>query len=278
MSNMNRLDMARRVQVVKCLVEGMGLRATARVTGVARMTVEKLLRELGAACAEYQDRTLRNLRSQRIQCDEIWSFCYAKERSIRQDPSIRERNASAGDVWTWTAIDADTKLCVAWLVAGRDLDSAKTFMRDVASRLANRVQLTTDAYRLYLTAVDQAFGVDVDFAQLHKIYTSETTGRYSPPVCIGCERREVTGMPDPKHISTSYVERANLTMRMHMRRFTRLTNAHSKKIEMHIAAVALHFMFYNFAKIHETLRVTPAMAAGVTTKALEIEDVVALLT
>lgn len=277
MSNMNRLDATRRALVVKTLVEGNGLRATARITGVARMTVEKLLRELGPACEKYQDETLRNLNSKRVQCDEIWAFCYAKERAIKKDPTVLDRNPEAGDVWTWTAIDADSKLCISWLVGTRSLRSARTFIHDVASRLANRVQLTTDAYRMYLNVIEEAFGMEVDYAQLNKIYTSDTGGRYSPPICIGCEKREITGSPDPKHISTSYVERQNLTMRMHMRRFTRLTNAHSKKLEMHRASVALHFMYYNFVRLHESLRVPPAMAAGVTDKMWDVADILALL-
>lgn len=274
---MNQLPIEKRAAVIAALVEGNSLRGTARMTGVARMTVEKLLREVGAACAAYHDANIRNITSQRIQCDEIWSFCYAKNRAIKNDPSIRERNKNAGDVWTWTAIDADTKLIVSWLVADRNLPSAIAFCKDVASRLANRVQLTTDAYRLYLTAVDKAFGVDVDYAQLHKIYASETTGRYSPPNIVGVRSMQATGSPDPRHISTSYVERQNLTMRMHMRRFARLSNAFSKKLEMHAASVALHFMHYNFCRIHQTLRITPAMAAGISNHVWEIEELVALI-
>jgi IS1 family transposase len=277
MVNMNKLTTAKRVAVVASLVEGNSIRATVRMTGVAKNTIVKLLAELGAACSKYQDETFRNLTCQRVQCDEIWSFCYAKNRAIQNDPSIKERNANAGDVWTWTAIDADSKLILSFLVASRNLDSAKTFMQDVASRLANRVQLTTDAYRLYLTAVDRAFGTDVDYAQLHKIYSSETTGRYSPPVCTGTKTHEVTGNPDPKHVSTSYVERANLTIRMSIRRFTRLTNAFSKKIENHAAMVSLFFMYYNFARVHQTLRVTPAMEAGLTDHVWSVAEIVALL-
>jgi IS1 family transposase len=279
MSNMNRLDMNRRVLVVKALCEGMGLRATSRLTGVARMTVEKLQRELGAACATYMDRTLMNLTCKRVQCDETWAFCYAKARTIKNDPTILERNPNAGDVWTWAAIDPDSKLIVSFFVGPRDYSSAMEFMRDVSSRLANRVQLTTDGLRYYLRAVDYAFGTDVDFAQLVKYYGEDPQNekRYSPAICTGCEKIEVTGSPDPAHISTSMIERSNLTMRMHMRRFTRLTNGHSKKLEMHMAAVALHFAYYNFAKIHETLRQTPAMAAGVSTKVWEIEDIIHLL-
>jgi IS1 family transposase len=277
MSNMNRLDINRRALVVKALCEGMGLRATARLTGVARMTVEKLLRDLGAACATYQDETLRNLPSRRVQCDEIWSFIAAKAKNVT--PQLRKWNPAAGDVWTWTAIDADSKLCISFYVGDRSTGSAWEFMQDVASRIGRNVQLTTDGYKPYLEAVEDAFGGGVDYAQLQKIYGSDPDGekRYSPAKCIGCETRIVSGDPDPKHINTSYVERANLTMRMHMRRFTRLTNGHSKKIEMHMAAVALHFMFYNFVKIHETLRVTPAMAAGVTRTAWEVEDIIKLL-
>lgn len=271
---MNRLSTAKRVAVISALVEGCSVRSTSRLTGVAKGTILRLLAEVGTACAVYQNATFRNLTAQRVQCDEIWSFCYAKNKNVT--PEIREANPAAGDVWTWTAIDADTKLVLSWLVASRDLPSAKAFMADVASRLASRVQLTTDAYRLYLTAVDRAFGVDIDYAQLHKLYSSETTGRYSPAVCIGCKKNEVTGSPDPAHISTSYVERQNLTMRMHMRRFTRLTNGFSKKIENHVHSVALFYMHYNFAKIHQTLRVTPAMEAGLATSVWSIADIVAL--
>jgi len=276
MSNMNRLDTARRVHVLKCLAEGTSLRATARITGVARMTIEKLVRDLGKVCAEYQDKTLRNVQTKRVQCDEIWAFCYAKKKNVTEE--IAEQHPDAGDVWTWTAIDADTKLVLSWFVGSRDLETGTAFMKDVASRLANRVQLTTDAYTLYLTAVDNAFIGEVDYAQLHKIFKDTGgAGRYSPAVCIGCEKRDVQGDPDPKHVSTSYVERQNLTMRMHMRRFTRLTNAFSKKVTMHAHAVAIHFMWYNFVRIHQTLRVTPAMAAGVTDRLWEAEDIIRLL-
>jgi IS1 family transposase len=277
MSNMNRLSTAKRIQVVSALVEGNSLRATARMTGVARMTIEKLLRDLGRACAQYQNETLVKLDCRRIQCDEIWSFCYAKKKNVTEE--VARKHADAGDVWTWTAIDADSKLIVSWLVGNRDLPSAWTFMQDVASRLKHRVQLTTDAHRPYLNAVEDAFGSNVDYAMLQKLYgqDGESEKRYSPAECVGVECRIMQGDPDPAHISTSYVERQNLTMRMHMRRFTRLTNAFSKKVEMHAHAVALHFMHYNFVRIHKTLRQTPAMAAGVTAKLWEIADVVALL-
>jgi len=276
-SIMNRLRNAQRVAVVKALVEGNSIRSTVRLTGVAKNTVTKLLVELGAACSEYQDKTLVNLNCKRIQADEIWAFIGAKERAIRKDPSVKERNQDAGDVWTWTAIDADTKLMVSFAVGPRNLPMAIDFMKDVRSRLANRVQLTTDAYRLYLTAVDEAFSVDVDYAQLHKVYANEGRGKYSPPECIGCTPKPVTGDPDPKHISTSYVERQNLSMRMGMRRFTRLTNGFSKKLENHMAAVSLYFMYYNFCRVHQTLRLTPAMEAGLTDHVWSVEEIVALL-
>ena len=275
MVNMNRLSTAERARVVASLVEGNSIRATVRMTGVAKNTIVKLLSELGPVVSAYQDKTFRNLTCKRVQCDEIWSYCYAKNKNIT--PEIKEKSPSAGDIWTWTAIDADTKLMLSWLVASRDLESAKTFMQDVASRVANRVQLTTDAYRPYLTAVDNAFGTEIDYSQLHKIYSSESTGRYSPAVCIGCKKLEVSGDPDPKHVSTSYVERANLTIRMSIRRFTRLTNAFSKKIENHAAMVSLYFMYYNFGRVHQTLRVTPAMEAGIADHVWSIEEIVGLL-
>jgi IS1 family transposase len=276
MVNMNRLPMAKRVAVVSALVEGNSIRATVRMTGVAKNTVVKLLVDLGDACAAYQDRSLRNLNSKRVQADEIWSFIYAKKKHVTEE--IAEKIPGAGDVWTWTAIDADSKLMISWMVGSRDSATAVPFMKDVASRLTNRVQLTTDAWKVYLTAVDKAFIGEVDYAQLHKLYAHEGGGggRYSPPVCIGTKCLEVQGSPNPKHISTSYVERSNLSMRMHMRRFTRLTNAFSKKLENHAAAVAVYFMYYNFGRIHQTLRVTPAMEAGVTDHVWSVEEIVAL--
>jgi IS1 family transposase len=229
--------------------------------------------DAGHACTAYQDRVLRNLTSQRIQVDEIWNFVYAKNDHVKE---AKAAPADAGDVWTWTAIDADTKLLVSWLVADRSNDSACFFLEDLKERLANRVQLTSDGHRAYLMAVDDAFGDDVDYAMLQKIYGAEPGGekRYSPARCIGAQKREITGNPDPKHISTSYVERQNLTMRMHMRRFTRLTNAFSKKLENHACSVALHSMYYNFVRLHQTLKVSPAMAAGVTDRLWEMADVV----
>jgi len=277
---MNKLDDAKRAQVVAALVEGNSVRSTVRMTGVAKNTISKLLIELGAACSEYLNKSLVNLPCQRVQCDEIWSFVAAKQKNVTG--KTLKRSPWAGDVWTWVAMDADTKLVCSWWVGSRDWITAKKFVDDLASRLANRVQLTTDGNRLYLGAINTAFGEDIDYAVLMKIYggtVSETTAetRYSPAKCLGCEKKPRIGDPDPKHISTSYVERQNLTMRMQMRRFTRLTNAFSKKIENHIAALALHYMHYNFVRIHQTLRVTPAMAAGVTHRVWDVQDIVALL-
>jgi IS1 family transposase len=273
---MNKLDREARARILHLLCEGQSIRAVTRLTGASKNTVTKLVVDAGHACTEYQDRVLRNLTGKRIQVDEIWNFIYAKNDNVKDAKSPPK---DAGDVWTWTAIDADTKLLVSWLVADRTTDSAMTFMDDLKQRLANRVQLTSDGHRPYLTAVDSVFGDDVDYAMLQKIYGSEPQGekRYSPAKCIGAQKREITGNPDAKHISTSYVERQNLTMRMHMRRFTRLTNAFSKKIENHACAVALHSMYYNFVRLHQTLKVSPAMAAGVTDRLWEMSDVVDVL-
>ena len=245
------------------------------MTGVAKNTVAKLLVDLGAACEKYQDEHFRNLTCRRLQCDEIWSFVGAKQKNA----SFEQKAEGMGDVWTWTAIDADTKLVPCWMVSDRSTASAKEFIGDLASRLSNKVQLTTDAYKPYLEAIEGAFGGDIDYAQLVKIYGSsgEAQQRYSPGQCIGIDRKTVSGVPDQKHVSTSFVERQNLTMRMSMRRFTRLTNAFSKKLENHMAAISLHFMYYNFARIHQSLKVTPAMAAGVTTRLWDVEDIVGLL-
>jgi IS1 family transposase len=275
MVNMNKLDNTKRVQVVKCLVEGNSIRATVRMTGVAKNTVAKLLVDLGLECAKYQDEHLRNLPCRRIQCDEIWSFVGAKQKNVSEEKMTN----GWGDIWTWTAIDADTKLVPCWMVGQRGLETASEFIGDLAARLSHRVQLTTDGHRPYLNAVEDAFGGDIDFAQLIKIYGSsgDTQTRYSPGECIGIACNTVTGTPDPKHISTSFVERQNLTMRMSMRRFTRLTNAFSKKLENHMAAIALHFMYYNFSRVHQTLRVTPAMESGVANHVWTVEEVVALL-
>lgn len=273
---MNKLSTEKRRQVIAALVEGNGIRATVRMTGVSKNTIAKLLVELGDACNEYLDKNLVNLNCKRIQCDEIWSFCYAKEKNV---PADKKGQFGYGDVWTWVGIDADSKLIVSWLVGGRDAGTAYGFMDDLAKRLANRVQLTTDGHRAYLSAVEEAFGANVDYAMLVKIYGAdrENESRYSPAECIDCREVEVSGRPDPKHISTSHIERQNLTMRMHMRRFTRLTNAHSKKVENHIASIAIHYMHYNFCRIHETLRVTPAMEARIADHVWNIEEMIHLL-
>jgi IS1 family transposase len=271
---MNKLTTAKRVAVVSALIEGCSVRSTSRLTGVSKGAILRLLAEVGTACATFQDEAIRNLRTKRVQADEIWSFCYAKDKNVTA--AIREKNPAAGDVWTWTALDADSKLMISWLVGDRNSATAHAFMSDVAARLANRIQLTTDSYTLYLGAVDNAFVSDIDYAQLHKIYKANATGRYSPAVCIGCTKNDVCGSPDPKHVTTSHVERQNLTMRMHMRRFTRLTNAFSMKIENHCHSVALFYMHYNFARIHQTLRVTPAMEAGIAKTVWSIQDIVEL--
>ena len=274
---MNRLDINRQKQVVAALVEGNSLRATARMTGVARMTIEKLLRDLGVACAKMQDAAIRNLTCQRIEADEIWAFCGAKEKNA----TAEQKNQGWGDIWTWTAIDADSKLIVSYLVGDRNASCATRFMKDVASRVSNRIQLTTDGFKPYFWAVDEAFAGDIDYAVLVKIYGklpgNDQETRYSPAQCIGMKMDIVNGSPDLALASTSYVERQNLTMRMSMRRFTRLTNGFSKKVENHAHAVSLHFAYYNFCKIHSTLRTTPAMAAGITNKLWEIEDLLELL-
>jgi IS1 family transposase len=275
MFNMNTLTKEKRTQIIGMLIEGMGLRAASRLADVSINTVTKLLVDIGRATSDYQDRTLRNLKSKRIQCDEIWAFVYAKEKNL---PEEKKGRFGFGDVWTWTAIDADTKLVPSFLVGTRNARSAAMFIDDLKSRLANRVQLTTDGHRAYLEAVEGAFGADIDYAMLQKIYeSSQEETRYSPAKCVGCEIKAIQGNPDPKHISTSYAERQNLTMRMGMRRFTRLTNAFSKKVENHAYQVALHFMYYNFCRIHASLRVTPAMESGVTDHVWSIEEIVALL-
>jgi len=276
MVNMNRLTTKKRAQVIAALVEGNSVRATVRMTDVAKNTITKLVRDLGPACAAYMDRTLRNLPCKRIQCDEIWSFVYAKAKHV---PADKMGQFGYGDVWTWVAIDADTKLVCSWLVGGRDAGCAYEFMQDLAARLAHRVQLTTDGLNVYLNAVEDAFGADIDYATLVKLYgqPAEAEKRYSPARIIGVQAAMITGQPNPKHISTSYIERQNLTMRMSMRRFTRLTNGFSKKVENHIAAIALHYMHYNFCRIHQSLRVTPAMEAGVSDRVWSVEELIAIL-
>jgi IS1 family transposase len=276
MVSMNKLTSDRRAQIIGMMVEGVSIRAITRMVGVSKNTVAKLLADAGNACLDYQDRMLQNLPCKRIQADEIWSFVYSKQKNV---PEEKRGQFGFGDVWTWTAIDADTKLIVSWYLGRRDGDAAFRFMTDLASRLSNRVQLTTDGHHAYLNAVDEAFDRQIDYAMLVKQYGTapESEKRYSPPVCYGAERQEVRGRPDPEHISTSYVERQNLSMRMGMRRFTRLTNAFSKKLENHMHALSIYFMHYNFVRIHQTLRCTPAMQAGVTEKLWELEDIVRMV-
>lgn len=272
---MNSLTKDERLRVVAALVEGNSIRSTSRMTGIARNTITKLLVDLGTACMTFHDANVRNVKVRRLQCDEIWSYVGAKAKNV----SAEKKEIGWGDVWTWVGIDADTKLVVSYLVGGRGADWAMDFMQDAASRIKGRVQITTDGHKAYLEAVEGAFGMDCDYAQLHKIYGAslENETRYSPVVCIGCDMKTVSGNPDPKHVSTSFVERQNLNMRMGMRRFTRLTNGFNKKIENHAHAVALHFMYMNFVRIHQTLRVTPAMEAGLTHSPWTLDDLVGLL-
>jgi IS1 family transposase len=276
---MNKLSNEKHAQILSCLCEGMGINAATRITGASKNTVLKLLADAGEACAKYQDEAMRNLTCNRVECDEIWSFVGMKQKNV---PEELQDTFGFGDVYTWTAIDAETKLVPCWHVGTRDAESAYDFIHDLASRLANRIQLTTDGHKAYLDAVEDAFGADIDFAQLVKMYGNlsqqkNDARRYSPAEFTGSEKRPITGNPDLRKVSTSYVERQNLTMRMHMRRFTRLTNSFSKKLENHMHAISLYFMFYNFCKIHKSLRVTPAMAAGVSTTLWEISDIVALI-
>jgi IS1 family transposase len=273
---MNKLNLDSKRRVVAALVEGNSLRATARMTGIHRTTIMKLLADLGTACSAYQDKTLRDLNCSLIQCDEIWAFVGAKEKNCT--PEMKA--VGYGDVWTWVAIDAQTKLVPCWFVGQRDAGCAYHFIHDLKGRLANRVQLTTDGHKAYLSAVEDAFGCEVDYATLIKIYGTTAEGaevRYSPAQCMGTHRAAVSGKPDFAHVSTSFVERQNLTMRMSMRRFTRLTNAFSKKVENHEHAVALHYMYYNFARVHQSLRVTPAMEAGVSDHVWTIDEILTLL-
>lgn len=274
--DMNKLGIEERARILGCLVEGNSIRATCRMTGAAKGTVIKLLADVGAACKRFHDQHVFMIEAKRIQCDEIWSFCYAKEKNI---PADMRGVFGVGDVWTWTAIDADTKLMVSYSVDSRDEHAARRFIEDLAKRLASRVQLTTDGLRVYLTAIPQAFGTQIDYGMLNKIYSQPPgsgAGRYSPGECCGAQRKKVIGKPIVRAISTSYVERQNLTMRMSMRRFTRLTNAFSKKVENLGHAVALHFMFYNFGRIHQSLRVTPAMEAGLTDHVWSLDEIAAL--
>ena len=273
---MNRLSSSDRIRVVSALIEGDSIRSTVRMTGVAKNTIVKLLVELGSGCANYHDKTVRKVRVRHLQCDEIWSFVGAKRKNVSPE---QEANGW-GDVWTWTAIDADTKLCLSYAVGGRDAGWAFDFMQDCAERIRGRVQVTTDGRKAYLEAVEGAFGMEVDCAQLQKIYGAPSDAEHSsdsPATCIGSDMKVVTGNPDPKHVSTSFVEHQSLTMRMCIRRFTRLTNGFSTKLENHAAAVALYFAYYNFCRVHQTLRVTPAMEAGLSDHVWGIGELVALI-
>jgi IS1 family transposase len=279
---MNKLPIAKRAKVLELLCEGMSMRSTERVVDCSINTVDKLLRDAGEAALSYHDKAVRGVKANRVQCDEIWSFVHAKAKNAPK--SKRAGDPTIGDCWTWTAIDADNKLLLSYLVGGRDAEFALMLMDDLRGRLANRVQLTTDGHRPYLQAVEEAFGADIDYAMLVKLYgagsatTDDAAGRrYSPAECIGTRTDNIAGNPDPKHVSTSYAERANLTMRMAMRRFTRLTNAFSKKLENHAHMVALYALWYNFVRIHKTLRMSPAMAAGIETRLWSMEDVVRLI-
>ena len=272
---MNKLTRTARAQILGLMVEGMSIRAISRTTGASKNTVVKLLEDAGEAFSAYQDKTLRGLICKRIQVDEIWAFVYAKAKNVKTAKAAPE---GAGDCWTWLAIDADTKLIPSFYIGARDGDAAQHFIGDLALRLTNRVQLPSDGHKAYLDAVEQSFGSDIDYAMLIKIYGDTSgAGRYSPGECVGIQQRRVEGRPDPAHVNTSYAERANLTLRMGARRFTRLTNAFSKKVENHAHSVAIHTMHYNFVRIHQTLRCTPAMAAGVTAKLWELADLVVVL-
>ena len=273
---MNRLPIEKRTQILQCFVEGCSLRATSRMVGVSINTVSKLLVDLGYACSFYQNEILRNLPCKRIQVDEIWSFCYSKQKNVPVDL----RGFGRGDVYTWVAIDADTKLVPSWLVGTRDADDASVFINDLSKRLKNRVQLTSDGHNAYLQAVENSFGANIDYAMLVKMYGSsygsEYERRYSSGECCGAIKGTVTGTPDEKHVSTSFVERQNLTMCMGMRRFTRLTNGFSKKFENHEHAIAIHYMYYNFGRIHNSLRVTPVMEAGVADHVWSLAEIALL--
>jgi len=271
---MNKLDTKKRTQIIACLVEGNSIRATCRMTGAAKGTVLKLLCDIGKACAKYQNKAMKNLPCKRLQCDEIWSFCHTKGKNLPKD---LRGEPDIGDIWTWTAICADTKLVPSWMIGKRDLDAARTFITDLSSRLTNRVQLTTDGHTPYIQAVEEAFGSEIDYAMLIKIYGKDRHGKEDSRRVIGAKKTHITGKPKNEHVSTSFCERQNLTMRMSMRRFTRLTNGFSKKVENLMHAVSLHFMYYNFVRIHQSLRVTPAMEAGISERVWTLEDIVNLL-
>ena len=273
---MNKIHTAKRTQILEMLVEGTSMRAASRIAKVSINTVTKLMVEAGEACAAYHDEAVRNVSARKVQCDEIWAFCYAKDKNVAHAKAAPK---GAGDVWTWTAIDADNKMILSYEVGDRSSETAIEFMDDLRSRLANRVQLTTDGHKAYLEAIEGAFGGDVDYAQLVKLYgdAPEKEKRYSPATCVGTHKRRVEGNPDVRDVSTSYVERQNLTMRMGIRRFTRLTNAFSKKLENHLLMLSLYFVHYNFVRIHTTLKCTPAMAAGVSDTLHDMEWIVSLI-
>jgi IS1 family transposase len=272
---MNKLSMDKKIAVISALVEGCSVRSTSRMTGVAKGTILRLLAEVGAACEEFHNATVRNIPARRVQIDEIWSFVGAKQKNVTEEMAAER---ICGDVWTFTAIEAQTKLVIGWQIGRRDAGFATEFLQDVAERMSNRVQLTTDGHKMYLNAVIDAFADDIDYAQLVKVFGTDPDGArtYSPAQCLGIRQEIVIGNPDPKHISTSYVERQNLNMRMQMRRFTRLTNAFSKKIENHMYALALFHVHHNFARVHQTLRVTPAIEAGISSHVWSIQDLVEL--
>ena len=273
---MNRLDSATRTQIINCLIEGCSIRATVRMTGAAKKTVMRALVEIGEVCSDYQDRTFRNLRCRRLQLDECWSWIYCKQKNRTEE--IAREHPDAGDIWLWVCFDADTKLVPTWMLGARDTVTAWAFVEDIAKRVRGRIQLTTDAYKVYLNVVEEVFGNSIDYAQLHKVYgaSDEPEVRYSPAKCIGCDMKTVIGNPDPKHVSTSFVERQNWSLRTSVRRMTRLSNGFSRKARNHGAAIALNYFAYNFIKIHRSLRMTPAMAAGVTDRLWDVSDLVAL--
>jgi IS1 family transposase len=273
---MNQLNTAKRCQIIAALVEGNSINATCRMLGVGKHTVLRLLEDAGCACAAYHDVMVRSLIVNRVQCDEIWAFVLGKDKNLKME----QVQAGFGSVWTWTAIDADSKLIITYMLGDRGAETAHAFMKDVASRISNRIQLTTDGHRVYAEAVENAFGSEVDYAMLVKVYGASNDNpesRYSPATCIGCRTGVLSGNPEPKYISTSYVERSNLSMRMGMRRFTRLTNGYSKKVENHGHQVALYFFHYNFCRVHSSLRVTPAMEAGLTDHVWTLAELCALL-
>lgn len=276
----NKLPLETRVQILNLLVEGNSMRSVSRLCDVSINTVAKMLIDAGEACLALHDEKVRGVKSERVQCDEIWSFCYAKAKNVEKAKAAPDQ---AGDVWTWTALDADSKLMISYFVGDRTAESARVLLYDLAGRVTDRIQLTTDGFHSYLPAVEGAFGADVDYAMLEKVYGLDKAAqrtperKYSPAECVGARKRVVQGKPDMKEVSTSYVERSNLSIRMQNRRFTRLTNAFSKKFQSHVHALGLYFAFYNFIRIHKTLRVTPAMQAGITDRVWSLEDIVSLM-